>query len=219
MNGGDVGERSAALDWIAERVSLTSAQLDQLDRFVALLLAENRNQNLIARGTEADVWTRHILDSAQLAAHVPRETRGFWLDLGSGPGLPGLVCAILRPDLDFLLVEQRSLRADWLGQVARNLGTGNVSVAGERLSAVTPRKCAVISARAFAPLPKLLSQSAHFSTERTLWLLPKGRSAGQELAELSGWRHTFHVEQSVTDAESGIIVGTLLPGKPNKGRR
>ena len=75
---------------------------------------------------------------------------------------------------------------------------------------------AVISARAFAPLGRLLDLSARFSTNDTLWLLPKGRSAHQELQELQGWQHMFHVKQSLTDPEAGIVTGTL---QARKGRK
>ena len=68
----------------------------------------------------------------------------------------------------------------------------------------------VISARAFAPLDRLVALSARFSTDATQWLLPKGRSAREELQALTGWRHNFRVERSLTDAHSGIICGQLL---------
>ena len=92
----------------------------------------------------------------------------------------------------------------------------NAVIHGARLEAVETHKVGAISARAFAPLPKLLELSARFSTDETLWLLPKGRSARQELQELKGWNHLFHVEQSLTDADSGVIVGTL---KGRKGKK
>jgi 16S rRNA (guanine527-N7)-methyltransferase len=73
----------------------------------------------------------------------------------------------------------------------------------------------VISARAFAPLPRLLALSARFSTKNTLWLLPKGRNARRELEEAqTHWSLDFHVEPSVTDDEAGIIIGKLLDQHP-----
>ena len=89
-------------------------------------------------------------------------------------------------------------------------------VVAERLEVLPTREMRVISARAFAPLDRLLKLSARFSTGDTLWLLPKGRSARQELQSLHGWDHLFHVEQSLTDSEAGIITGRLI-GK--KGRK
>ncbi|MBW8783474.1 MAG: class I SAM-dependent methyltransferase, partial [Novosphingobium sp.] len=81
---------------------------------------------------------------------------------------------------------------------------------GEPLSRIPTEPVRVISARAFAPLDRLVALSARFSTSDTIWLLPKGRSAKQELEQLRGWRHMFHVEQSLTEPEAGVIVGKLL---------
>ena len=172
------------------------------------LQAENSRQNLVARGSLEQVWVRHFADSAQLIPHVPRETRGTWFDLGSGAGFPGLVLAILRPDEPTVLVESRKRRIEWLKAMASKLTLANCEIEGKRLELVNARKAAVISARAFAPLPKLLSLSARFSTARTHWVLPKGRSAAQEVDELPRkQRKMFHVERSITDDEAGIVVG------------
>ena len=95
------------------------------------------------------------------------------------------------------------------------MGLANASVIGLPLEKVPSRVFCVISARAFAPLPKLLTLSARFSTATTTWLLPKGRSARQELLDLTGWEHMFHVEQSLSDADAGIIVGALAATKGN----
>lgn len=194
-----------ARGFVAGRCSTTAFQL--LEHYVAALLAENGRQNLIAKATEADIWRRHIADSAQLLDHVSCETDN-WLDLGSGPGLPGLVIAIMRPSFKVILVEARTRRYAWLEDQCRALGLANCEVHGARLETVAPRPADVISARAFAPLPRLLELSGRFSTNDTLWLLPKGRSAAQELAEqLPAVRRMFHVEQSQTDPQAGILIG------------
>lgn len=182
----------------------------RLELLIALLREENGRQNLVAASSLDSVWQRHITDSAQLLPHVPRETSTPWLDLGAGAGFPGLVVAALRPELAVHLVESRTRRVDWLQRAADSLALPNVVVLGSRLELVETFPVRVISARAFAPLPKLLDLSARFSTADTVWLLPKGRSAAHELAEITGWRHMFHVEQSQTDPEAGVIVGTLI---------
>lgn len=172
------------------------------------LRSENLAQNLVAANSIEHVWQRHFLDSAQLLRHVPRETKP-WLDLGTGAGFPGLVVAALRPEVPVTLVESRRRRVEWLKHAANLLQLDNVVVQGSRLELLESFPVGVISARAFAPLPKLLDLSARFSTIDTIWLLPKGRSAAQELQDLRGWRHAFHVEQSLTDPDAGVIVGTL----------
>lgn len=188
-----------------------SAGVARLERLAEMTIAENARQNLIARASEETIWLRHLADSAQLLAHVSRETSP-WLDLGTGAGFPGLIIAAMRPELDVVLVESRRKRVDWLTRAAGELGLAKCRVEGCRLEHVESFPAAVISARAFAPLVKLLSLSARFSTRDTLWLLPKGRSAVQEIASLASCdAQLFHVEQSVTDRDAGLIIGTGRP--------
>lgn len=189
---------------------------DRITRLIAMLAEENQRQNLVAAATLPLVWQRHIADSAQLLPHVPRETPGAWLDLGTGAGFPGLVIAALRPDWEVVMVESRGRRVEWLERACQALGLDRARVVGLRLELVESRPYTVISARAFAPLARLLELSARFSTKDTLYLLPKGRSAQQELSELTGWNHLFHVEQSLTDSDAGVIVGRLLGKKGKK---
>lgn len=194
------------------------AALDRLECLAALLAEENQRQNLVAAASLDHVWQRHIADSLQLLAYVPRETFGPWIDLGTGAGFPGLAVACALLDRPVLMVESRARRIDWLQRACDSLGLSNAKVIGSRLELVESTQCSFISARAFAPLPKLLDLSARFSTADTIWLLPKGRSARQELQELTGWQHMFHVEQSQTDPEAGIIVGKVT-GKAAKAKR
>lgn len=185
-----------------------AAAIARLDRFVSLLREENGRQNLVSQTSLAQVWRRHVADSAQLLSHVPRETPP-WLDLGTGAGFPGLVISALRPSWDVRLIESRKRRIEWLLQVRGELGLTNCRVIGRRLEDVESVSAGVISARAFAPMVKLLQLSQRFSTGDTVWLLPKGRSAAHELWQLEPEvRRLFHVEQSQTDPDSGIVVGT-----------
>lgn len=184
----------------------------RLDTFAAMVLEENTHQNLIAKATEPHLWQRHIADSAQLLENVSRETLGGgaigpWLDLGSGPGFPGLVIAALCPNMPVVLVESRARRVEFLERVIAALDLKKCKVEGQLLERVTPFQARAISARAFAPLPKLLELSAPFSTRATVYVLPKGRSAAQELETLKpAIRAMFHVKHSLTDPEAGIIV-------------
>jgi len=183
----------------------------RLERLAGMVIEENSRQNLVAKASEASIWLRHLADSAQLLGHVAGDP-GPWLDLGTGAGFPGLVIAAMRPGLRVVLVESRKKRVDWLVRAASELGLENCRVEGRKLEHVESFAAAVISARAFAPLGRLLALSAPFSTQDTLWLLPKGRSAVQELASLPrGMARMFHVEQSATDGEAGIVLGTGRP--------
>lgn len=209
MDSGDaiLGSEAAARDWIEVTFAPSADQWARLERFAAMLVAESREQNLIAASTIPILWVRHIADSAQLLA-LDRDRDGLWLDLGSGPGLPGLVVALLskRP---MMLVESRKRRCDFMRTVVSELALAHVEIIVAPLERIKTRAAATISARAFAPLDKLIDLSARFSTESTRWLLPKGRNAVKELALLpQAWQNLFHVEQSLTDADSQILVGT-----------
>jgi 16S rRNA (guanine527-N7)-methyltransferase len=133
------------------------------------------------------------------------------VDIGAGAGLPGIVIACL-VDGPVTLIEPRRLRAEFLHKVSESLALNCEVVATKAERA--QGKYEVITARAVANLAELLKISAHLSTRKTVWALPKGRSAGRELAEAQRtWQGAFHVEQSVTDAESFIVVATGVRAK------
>lgn len=183
---------------------------ERLTAYVELMKAENERQNLVSASTLSDVWTRHILDSAQLVRFEPHPGAS-WADVGSGAGLPGIVIACLVEGL-VTLIEPRRLRADFLRTAVEQLGL-NASVEAVKVERVTGQYD-VITARAVASLDQFLGISQHLSTRNTVWALPKGRNAQSELAEAErAWQGVFHVEQSVTDADSYIVVGTGVRAK------
>ena len=214
-----LSSETEARAWFASVLGCDEAALGRLDHLVELLRAENANQNLVSAASLEQVWVRHLADSAQLLL-VSRETLGgTWLDLGSGAGFPGLVVALLRPDLEVILVESRAKRIAWLDHAIDALGIANASVAGSRLQTLETIPAATISARAFAPLPQLIAISTRFSTPQTRWLLPKGRNGRQELLEMPKSIQTmFHVEHSLTDPDSVILFGRGVP-QMRAGRR
>ncbi len=206
--------------WLQSLPDCDAVAFERLELLVRLLREENLRQNLVSAASMDQVWVRHIADSAQLLGYVPRETMSPWLDLGTGAGFPGLVVAALRPDIHIVMAESRPRRADWLESTRTVLALDKAEIFCGRIEALPNAPFRVISARAFAPLGKLLDLSARFSTADTVWLLPKGRSAAQELQDLKGWQRMFHVEQSLSDAEAGVIVGTLPRQKaPKKGKK
>src|SRR5690606_38324705 len=107
-----IGDEAGARDRLRTAFDPTPAAWAGLERFAAMLVAENDRQNLIAASTVPALWVRHLADSAQLLA-LDRDGDGLWLDLGSGPGLPGLVVAILS-ERPVVLVESRKRRCEFL---------------------------------------------------------------------------------------------------------
>ncbi|MEQ6334068.1 16S rRNA (guanine(527)-N(7))-methyltransferase RsmG [Sphingobium sp. MK2] len=205
--------------WLSAHFDVSRETMARLERFVAILLAAMDEQNLIAESTRPHIWARHIVDSAQLLTHGSAAGEGAWVDLGSGAGLPGIVVACLS-ERPVLMVESRRKRIDFLNEAIALLNLPHASVFGGRVEMVLPRAAAVISARAYAPLPRLLESAAHLSDKNTLWVLPKGRNAQNELeATRPSWQGVFHVEPSVTDADSAIIVAhAVKPVVRKKGR-
>ena len=207
---------SEAQDWLRTHLDVSRETMEKLESFVAFLIRESVSQNLIAASTIDSIWSRHIVDSAQLLAHLPDPLpSGAWLDLGSGAGFPGIIAALLT-DMPVTLVESRAKRIDYLERAVTMLDLEDrVSVAGTTLEKLKTAPFSVISARAFAPLPRLLALSARFSTKNTFWLLPKGRNAAMELEDAEQhWSLDFHVKPSVTDDKAGIIVGKLRNQQP-----
>lgn len=176
-----------------------------LARFIELVKEESARQNLVSAASLATMWRRHILDSAQLVP-LAQQIPGRWIDIGTGAGFPGMVVAAIT-DRPVTLIEPRRKRADFLAGVAAALGLS------DRVEVIASRaeqhrgKAAVVSARAVAPLTALLDAGVHLSTRNTLWLLPKGARALEEVAiARQTWHGVFHVEHSMTEPGSLIIT-------------
>jgi len=206
-----------AQSWIAGHVSRET--FAKIEAYAALVLGEMPRQNLIAASTADHIWVRHILDSAQLVPLAPAG-RKSWMDIGSGAGFPGIVAALMLPEMRMLLVESRRKRIDFLSHVVDSLGIADrVIIAGQRLQMLDAARHDVISARAFAPLDRLLPLAHRFSHDGTCWLLPKGRSAESELeAVADSWQGSFRIVPSLTDSDAAIIAATQVQPKA-KGPR
>ncbi len=192
--------------WLTNTLHVSRETLERLDQLRELVIAESALQNLVSAATIPHFWTRHIVDSAQLLSLAAEAQPGAWLDLGTGAGFPGMVIALLS-ERPIILVESRRKRFEFLREMALALNLQHVSVHGGRLEIFETRSVSVISARAFAPLPKLLDLASRFSRNETLWLLPKGQSAQDELALIDKtWHGKFHVNRSITDENAAILV-------------
>lgn len=199
-----------ARQWLEHSFSVSRETWNRLDRYVALLLAGMKEQNLIAESTRDRIWARHIVDSAQLIPLVPQPAeKDLWVDLGAGAGLPGIVVAILS-GYRVMMIEMRRKRVEFLEQVIGALGLTNASVfAGkvERAAASAPRPAAVISARAYAPMERLIASALPLAGKNTVWVLPKGQNYQNELdIAQSLWQSDARVEPSLTALESAILV-------------
>ena len=205
---------AATKAWVGSTFNVSRETMARLEAFPALLREENARQNLVSKSSLDALWLRHIADSAQLLRFVP-SPQSSWIDLGSGAGFPGLIVAALHQG-PVTLVEERRLRVEFLRRAAAMLEV-EVEILACNVERAPKRPYDVISARAFAPLPRLLELGTSFSTRNSLWVLPKGRNAARELEALDpSWQGEFRLEPSLTDGEAEIIVAA---GVYRKGRK
>lgn len=187
----------------------------RLTRYAELLAHWQKSLNLVAPSTLPEVWSRHFADSAQLRGLAP-DAR-LWLDLGSGAGFPGLVIAILQmsmPDFRMNLVDSSSKKCAFLAEVARvteapvDIHAMRIEQLAEKAQSLRPD---VVSARALAPLPRLLELAEPFIGEATRGLFLKGREAEAEIeAARGGWDFTARLHPSLTAGDGFVVEVTDL---------
>lgn len=186
---------------------------ERLEAYFSILKKWNPVINLVAKSTIENAWNRHFLDSAQVFALAPRESKS-WLDIGSGGGFPGLVSAVLAaelaPDMEFTLVESDQRKAEFLRTVARDLNI-SVTVLAKRIEDIPPLNADVISARALAALPLLLSFAERHLAPAGLAIFQKGANVSGEIAEsLETWRFTYEEYPSATGQDAvTLLIGDI----------
>jgi 16S rRNA (guanine527-N7)-methyltransferase len=186
--------------------------LQKLSLYVDLLGKWTQKINLVAPSTLPTVWERHIRDSAQLLDLVDVRA-GHWVDLGSGGGLPGVVVAIIAaeraPALRFTCVESDQRKGIFLETVSRETGVP-ISLITDRVERVLPLNADVLSARALAPLDRLLDFAERHLAVGGVALFQKGAQHEKEriIAE-KRWRFDGQVSKSFTDPAAVIYkIGT-----------
>ena len=177
--------------------------LERLRAYADLLVKWQERINLVGPDTIADLWNRHVLDSAQLYPLIRPEARRL-VDLGSGAGFPGLVLAVMgAPDVH--LVESDQRKAAFLREAARMTGT-TVTILAKRIEQVAPLAADVVTARALAPLGKLLDWAAPHLAPGGECLFLKGRGAEDELtAAAKEWNISASRTPSLTDP-GGLVL-------------
>ncbi|HEY9224843.1 MAG TPA: 16S rRNA (guanine(527)-N(7))-methyltransferase RsmG [Variovorax sp.] len=190
-------------------LALDERQCERLLAYGALILKWNKVYNLTALRDPATVMTHHLLDSLSVIAPLQRERPGAarLLDVGAGAGLPGVVIAILRPDIDVTCLDAVAKKTAFVQQVAAELKLPNLRALHARVETLTGRYD-VISSRAFASLPDFYNGSMQLLAEEGVWLAMKGKVPADELAALPPGVTVFHVEQLTVpglDAERCIV--------------
>lgn len=201
-----VDDRQAVLN----ALNVPRETVQRLDRYVDELRRWQTIKNLVGPATLEEIWSRHLLDSAQLLQHAPPEAR-IWADLGSGAGLPGLILAILlhdRPGAKVHLVESNGRKCAFLRHAARVCEAPAIvhpiridDSLAERIGPVD-----VVTARALAPLSQLLDWCNGLWRTGAIGLFPKGQDVEKELTEASkSWRFNADLIPSLTEPKARIV--------------
>jgi 16S rRNA (guanine527-N7)-methyltransferase len=190
--------------------ALPEAKLRRLEIYANLLEKWQRVVNLVGNSTLDDLWVRHIADSLQLAEAVPEARK--WLDLGSGAGLPGLVIAIKladEPGALVHLVESGRRKCAFLREATRATDAPAIVHSG-RIEEILPgfsEKIEAVSARALAPLPKLLGYAEKFLDLGAIGVFPKGKNFEAEgVPSFAGGKYLISTIASKTDPAGRLVL-------------
>jgi len=198
-------EAKAVTPDFLEAVGATAERLQDIETFRRLLAEANRQVNLVGDSTLGDFWRRHFVDSAQLLWFRP--AAGRWADLGSGAGLPGLVLAILlkdRPGAQIHLIESMAKRCRFLTEVVEILALPAV-VHNARAESLK-LEVEMVTARACAPLDKLLAYAEPYVARGAQALFLKGADVEAEIANARRvWRFKAETQVSLSDPRGRLL--------------
>jgi len=191
----------------ASTINVSRETIEHLKLYAEMLVEWNAIHNLVSKSSLPHLWQRHILDSAQLARYIPSNALSL-VDLGSGAGFPGLVLAEMfkdRKGFRTVLYEATGKKCHFLEAVAERLGL-EIEIRNARAEAAQPEKFDVITARALAPLPELLSYAQRFFGDNSIALFHKGQNVGVELTNThKSWKMDAYQHPSISDPR-GIIL-------------
>lgn len=198
------GSSPSDLGWL----DVSRETYDRLVEFQRLVVKWSDAINLVSRGSIPELWTRHILDSAQIATLAPEHPKR-WVDVGSGGGFPAIVAAIqlkaTSPLTRFTLIESDARKATFLRQAIQMFDL-NADVLVRRVEVVEPLGADVLSARALAPLSQLLAFGQRHLSANGRAYFPKGESFLEEIAQArQRWRFRVKTHISRTDARAAIL--------------
>ena len=184
-------------------LNVSRETIDKFRAYLTLLEKWQRRINLVSKSTLTGAWQRHILDSGQLAAYYPPQTRQI-LDVGSGAGFPGLVLAIMG-GVTVDLVESDQRKAVFLSTVIRELGLP-AKVHNQRIETMPNLRADVITARALAPVPKLLNLIGTQMSPECVCLFLKGASVKDELTNLQSYSTMVATTHPSLSGSTGVVL-------------
>ena len=191
-----------------ETLNVSRETFPSLEEFRSLLLSENKKINLISKSTEKDSIKRHIIDSAQIIDIIDKNTKTC-LDIGSGPGIPGVFLAIILKKkgskIKFELYEKSMKKSNFLKKMIKHFEL-NAEVNQKNIFEERGLEADIIVARAFKPLQKILELiNKNFSHYNSL-ILFLGKSGRDNINQcLKSWKFDYEIVKSLTDVNSVIV--------------
>ena len=202
-------QEQAVINILQQQLKFTDQSIDKLKMFETELLKANRKHNFIAKSTEGFIWSRHILDSAQLVKYIDFN-KGSLSDLGSGAGFPGLILAIYNQNFNFhvKLYEKSPVKKEFLHQMIVKLkikATLFPNVFDERIESD------YIISRAFKKLDKIIQVSREIAKKPHKLLILKGQNAQDEaIKAFKSYKYSYKLEKSITDEKSKILIADIF---------
>ena len=190
-------------DEVGKLLNVSRETMCQFEAYLALLEKWQRRINLVANSTMVNAWQRRILDSAQLVRFYPPNTKKI-LDVGSGAGFPGLVLAIMG-NVQVDLVESDQRKAIFLSTVIRSLGL-SAKVHNQRIESLPSLAPDVVTARALAPVSKLMKLIENQISADTVCLFLKGASVEDELTDLQSYSTMVPVSHPSLSDPNGVVL-------------
>tara|TARA_B100001057_G_C22642767_1_gene868913 strand:- start:360 stop:971 length:612 start_codon:yes stop_codon:yes gene_type:complete len=193
---------------LKEDLKFIDQSIDKLKMFEEELLKVNKKYNLIAKSTENIIWSRHILDSAQLIKYIDFK-KGSLSDLGSGAGFPGIVLAIYNQNFNFhvKLYEKSPIKRNFLNEII-----GKLKINATLFSNVFDGKIEsdYIVSRAFKKLDKIIQVSREMSKKPHKLIILKGQNAQEEVNKaFKIYKYSYKLEESMSDKKSKILVANI----------
>ena len=202
-------QEQAVINILQEQLKFTDQSIDKLKMFETELLKANKKHNFIAKSTEGLIWSRHILDSAQLVKYI-NFNEGSLSDLGSGAGFPGLVLAIHNQNFNFhvKLYEKSPVKREFLDEMIGKLkikASLFTDVFDERIES------AYIISRAFKKLDKIIQVSREIAKKPHKLIILKGQNAQDEaIKAFKSYKYSYKLEKSMTDEKSKILIADIF---------
>ncbi|MDA8764753.1 16S rRNA (guanine(527)-N(7))-methyltransferase RsmG [Candidatus Pelagibacter bacterium] len=190
---------------LQKQLNFTSKSIATLKIFVDVLINANKKHNFISKSTEADIWHRHVLDSAQLVKFIDF-SRGSLSDLGSGAGFPGLVLAIFNSSQDFhvKLYEKSPVKRAFLKQIINKLSI-NVEIKGNIYEEIVDSDYLVC--RAFKKLEVIIQVSREIAKKSHKMIVLKGQNAQEDLKKaFKREKYDYILKDSITNKSSKIVI-------------